>query len=409
MCDELHYAPWLSRREGLDATCRYTTKQAALFHRSRRSLLAVVSQEHDNGAITLASADNYLDNASPADDLGNDNIKLVVWDASHIIATGYRRLTICASVSKPPIADAMNSGGSGDDDGHDEAEAGSLAALRKLAPLVAPVTAATALLYFFGYVRQRAFFAYFGLDVGSLGFSTTDYLRGGVQAIFRPVTLLVAILLGAVALHILFVVVFEKASAKTVRRIGWALRLSGGALLIVGVVVLAAAASVGSSPTITPMMLIVGAILLEYAIRAAQAQESGSYVLHVVEETKSVRQGMVIALVTFSAFWSVANIANQAGNRAAEAYANALPLESGVLVYSHDRLAIRGGYGVEVVPVNLEHSAYRFRYSGLRPLLQASDRWFLVSAGWTRTNGQGVIILHDDPDQLRVEIIPGSI
>jgi hypothetical protein len=34
----------------------------------------------------------------------------------------------------------------------------------------------TAVLYYFGYVREQALFSHFGIDLGIVGFATTDYL-----------------------------------------------------------------------------------------------------------------------------------------------------------------------------------------------------------------------------------------
>ena len=51
--------------------------------------------------------------------------------------------------------------------------------------VVAPASLLTAILYYFGYVRELALFGYFGVDLGSLQFSTTDYLVRSVGTIFR--------------------------------------------------------------------------------------------------------------------------------------------------------------------------------------------------------------------------------
>ena len=53
-----------------------------------------------------------------------------------------------------------------------------------------------------------------------------------------------------------------------------------------------------------------------------------------------------------------------------------------------------------------QDTAYHFRYIGLRLLVYAQGRWFLLPAGWTATNGSTVIVLDDDPGHVRVDLAP---
>jgi len=57
----------------------------------------------------------------------------------------------------------------------------------RLATIVASQTALlTAVLFYFGWARTSTTFAYFGVDVSLLGFSTSDYLLRSVNSAFRP-------------------------------------------------------------------------------------------------------------------------------------------------------------------------------------------------------------------------------
>jgi hypothetical protein len=51
-------------------------------------------------------------------------------------------------------------------------------------------------------------------------------------------------------------------------------------------------------------------------------------------------------------------------------------------------------------------AAYRFRYTGLKLIVRAGGRWFLLPAGWTPGN-RGAALLLPDTDDLRVEFTPG--
>src|ERR1700729_1167863 len=63
------------------------------------------------------------------------------------------------------------------------------------ATIVAPVTVLGALLFYFGYVSSRSQYAYFGVDVDTIGLSTQDYVIRSPQPLLVP--LLVLTLAGA--------------------------------------------------------------------------------------------------------------------------------------------------------------------------------------------------------------------
>jgi hypothetical protein len=80
-------------------------------------------------------------------------------------------------------------------------------------------------------------------------------------------------------------------------------------------------------------------------------------------------------------------------------------LESQAVVYSQNDLHLSGPY-VGVAVLSGKNTAYHFRYNGLRPLVYANNRWFLLPVGWTHNNGLTVIVLQDDPDRVRVDLAP---
>src|SRR3954468_7234019 len=62
---------------------------------------------------------------------------------------------------------------------------------------VAPATFVTALLFYFGYVSSRAQYAYFGVDVDTIGLSTRDFVMRSPQPLLTP--LLALLVVAAVA------------------------------------------------------------------------------------------------------------------------------------------------------------------------------------------------------------------
>src|SRR5829696_1227867 len=67
--------------------------------------------------------------------------------------------------------------------------------LEGMALVLAPGTLLTALAYYFGWVRTDALYAYFGIDVGHLGLSTTDYILRSVEPLWLPASVMLLIIL----------------------------------------------------------------------------------------------------------------------------------------------------------------------------------------------------------------------
>jgi hypothetical protein len=92
--------------------------------------------------------------------------------------------------------------------------------------VVAPLTLLTTLLFYFGYVSSRAQFRYFGIDVDTVGLSTSDY------AMRSPAVLLVPLLVLALAgMALLLLHLRVRRHPPTSRGVGLAMTL---ALVVVG-------------------------------------------------------------------------------------------------------------------------------------------------------------------------------
>ena len=70
------------------------------------------------------------------------------------------------------------------------------------AGIVAPVTLISALLFYFGYVSARSQYAYFGIDVDTIGLSTQDYVMRSPQPLLVPLLVITLLAVaGVVLLH----------------------------------------------------------------------------------------------------------------------------------------------------------------------------------------------------------------
>jgi hypothetical protein len=298
-----------------------------------------------------------------------------------------------------------------------DGESSPEAADRGLGPVIdfairvlAPTTLLTAVLFYFGFVREQALFGYFGVDLGSVGFSTRDYLVRSAGTLFVPLAMVLIAGLAAVVAHLLLMLVLVRVDCRW-RRIVWGgLCVIGVALLVIGVVGLRRRAvplqGVLGGPLVAPVALGSGALIVEYAVHTAGATEAVPAPLSgILAGTRTLRQGLTLALVLVAMFWATANVARQRGVDAARAIELSLPIQPQAVVYSRDRLQITGP-GVSLSELDAPGAAFAFRYNGLRRLVHAGGRWFLLPVGWTRDNGATVILLPDTSDAIRVDLAP---
>jgi hypothetical protein len=277
--------------------------------------------------------------------------------------------------------------------------------LEVLGRVVAPVTLVTAMLYYFGYIRAQTLYMYFGVDLGSLGFSTTDYLIRSANVAFLPLAAILVAALVTVALHYLLVLALPRVNDRWVKVLFVAMAACGALLLVVAVIGLRRVTAFGS-PLIPPVALGFGALLVGYSAFLMQDRLALSVHLRkVLDDTRTFSLGVLVAIVLVAAFWAIANFAAEQGTLAARALESSLPLQPQAVVYSEKRLHISGP-GVVLTTLDKQDATLFYRYTGLRLLIHANRRWYLVPAGWTRTNGSTVVILSDTSETIRVDLAP---
>ena len=294
-----------------------------------------------------------------------------------------------------------------------EANTSAPAANRGFGPVVefasrvlAPAGVLTAVLFYFGYVREQALFAYFGVGLGSLGFTTTDYLVRSTGTVFVPVATLLVAAVAAVAGHYLLSYWLGRRVRRSQRITCLVLCAAAVVLLLFGVIGLYRRADPLLSPLAAPAALGTGAFLLEYAVGAARTTGAVPDPLsRALASTVVLRWVTVAALVLVAVFWATANVAQQRGIDAARAIELSLLTQPQAVVYSRSRLQITGP-GVTLTPLDATGEGFAFRYSGLRTLAHTGGRWFLLPAGWTHENGATVILLSENSDAIRVDLAP---
>lgn len=288
-------------------------------------------------------------------------------------------------------------------------ERGLSTAVDLVTRVVAPVSLLTAILYYFGYVREHALFGYFGVDPESLKFSTADYLVRSAGTIFLPVGTVLACGIFALLAHHLLTFALSNAGSKW-RHAAWAgTGIIAVVLLVLGVVGLEQPIQENLPTVLSPISLGAGALLAEYSVYISVAYTSLPRPLaDTLESTQTVRRILVGALLLVSAFWATSVVAQQRGEAVAQTIEVSLPVQPEAVVYSRQRLQIAGP-GITVTRLPGADAAFDYRYTGLRPLIQSGGHWFLLPEGWTRTDGATVIILPDTTPGIRVDLGPGGL
>lgn len=274
------------------------------------------------------------------------------------------------------------------------------AVVELMAKVVAPVSVAVALLCYFGYVRTTNVFTYFGVDVGTVGFATFDYLLRSPVVIFRPVALF---LLGIIGGYWLYRGVDRLVVYPSVLRYlpQIAMLLVATGVIIAGFGAMSAFWSPLPSTKLSltlilllpPLMLGAGVLLAAFGVHLrhrwiacpVSARSSGTV----------IQRSAAAGLLVLAAFWAVGSYGALQGESTAEELATDLPNRSGVVVYSRDRLYL-SGFGIQVAQLGLPDSAYHFRYSGLRLLARTSESYVLLPMGWTRRSGAPAFVIPED-------------
>ena len=191
--------------------------------------------------------------------------------------------------------------------------------------IVAPATALSALLFYFGYVSTRAQYLYFGLDVDTIGLSTQAFVMRSPQPLLVPLLVLFLLVAGGIAVN---------------RWLGSRLAGHTGAALALGAGITAYAMGVRRGP---------------------------------------VRLRVALWLTVAAAvFWTNATLAQWSGTGLGQEQASRLNELPRVVLDTRERLYLRNADVSEAALQTEEGQTFRYRYRGLRLLVQNGDRMFLV-------------------------------
>lgn len=255
-----------------------------------------------------------------------------------------------------------------------------------------PIALATALLFYFGWVRSEAQARAFGADASVFQMSTQDYVLRSVNVLFFPIILL--LLLALLAIRV------DKTLRKSAHKPTWLaalariLRLSWLFFLAIGILLYAVAGRFGD--VTLPLWVALGILGPAY----------GALVRREVTGDRTpfsmVAVGLLVTLVTVSLFWQTERLARVGGEALAQDIQdNIADRLSDVELYSVKDLHLAGPGVAETQTSGGDDAAYGYSYSGLYLLQRSGDAYFLVTDGWD-TDEARLVVLPDNAS-IRVE------
>jgi hypothetical protein len=273
------------------------------------------------------------------------------------------------------------------------ARSAPLAATKVIASIAANVTLLTALLFWFGLLYTQVFFEYFRVHPTVLDQPAQDILARGVDGLFVPLAVLAAgALVGLCAVRYLRSRLSTRRWLLVLRVCAPIAAVAGLALVTLAVIAIAHPDGPHGYPGLAGSGLAVGVLLLLFA-------------WHHVATAGVVEWSVALLLVVIGLFWAVSDYSQAVGAQRAWESEQRIPELSDLLLYSGKSLNLTAD-GVHQVVCSDADADYRYRYDGLKLLLESGGQYILLPAGWTHSNGTTIVLPRTD--SLRLEFLPAG-
>lgn len=286
----------------------------------------------------------------------------------------------------------VHGNGRADQVSHQQEISGPSRGLKLIGSILAPTTLLTALLFYFGHQHAYWFFDYFGVNSTVMGLTTQDYLLRSVDPLFTPVTTVAAVVLvGLWGYRLLRANLSDAAWQRVLRTavpVTAALGLVLEAVAISGVVDPLALRPYVGLPGLglaTGVLLLVASSRLrrEAATRGAGRREPTTL--------PAVEWGAIFVLVGIGLFWAATDYSNAVGTGRGFQQQQVLPALPDVILYSEKSLSMQAP-GVRQIACQDSEAAYRFRYDGLKLVLQSGGHYFFLPARWNPSDEVAFVI-----------------
>jgi hypothetical protein len=268
-----------------------------------------------------------------------------------------------------------------------------------LKAIAGPVSLATVVLYYFGWVRSNAIASYWGYSTDLIGLGNEDFLLRSVEALYRP--LAVGVLMLLAAHHVLrwarTAIEERRGDDRRLQRASSVLLVLGGLMVAVG------AGRLGGIENelqhhvwyITGTLLIAGPIVMAAGlwVRAACAWRARS-ASDATWPTRLLTLSTVAILVAVGlvgVFTLTTQFASRVGTGRAIRTEQVLADLAAVTLYSQDRLYLNT---VSVGETELpdDDGMYRWRYDNLRLLTSGNGHAILLPGGYDDNNATAFVL-----------------
>ncbi|WP_028050364.1 hypothetical protein [Cellulomonas sp. URHD0024] len=279
--------------------------------------------------------------------------------------------------------------------------------------IAAPITLISTLLFYFGYVYTKSQYAYFGVDVDTIGLTPRDYVMRSPQPLLVPLLVLVVLSVAAVALHGRLRAEADERRLLPegdahIRRVARRWVIGSSAVLGLGLVLLLAYAWWGAwlyLSLVSACLIGVGAGVCASALPFATTKAPG------------VVAGLWV-LVVAAAFWAVSITAEWSGRGQAQSVARNLDQLPAVILDSPADLHLRNTVAAPEDLCWLSGNAPdpdcaaltdepRYRYRGLRLLVQGPSAMFLVPTQWS-PSATTLMVPRDSDARLQFQFVNDS-
>jgi hypothetical protein len=253
-----------------------------------------------------------------------------------------------------------------------------------------PIALATALLFYFGWVRSEEQAKAFGADASVFAMSTQDYVLRSINVLFFPLILL---LLAGLLAHRLDRKLRTGPLPPWLPTLTRTLKYSWAAFLTLGIVLYAVAGRFGDVTLPFWVALAILGPVYGTVLRRLTSGDPARY--------SRLTVALLAALTTVTLFWQTERLASLGGEALAQDIQDNMSdrLQS-ITLFSAKDLHIAGP-GIRTTPFTDPNSAYGYEYSGLYLLQRSGDKYFLLTDGWDSDKGR-LIVLPDSPT-IRVE------
>ncbi|GHA71485.1 hypothetical protein GCM10010372_83120 [Streptomyces tauricus] len=253
-----------------------------------------------------------------------------------------------------------------------------------------------ALMLFAGFVHSSVYYGYFHLESSAIGFDSVELALRSLRLVTFPVliTLALAVVLPRLP-ELLPTLAVPAHLIHRILRAGRAVARAYLAFVAAGIVLMLLWRYIHPFVWTAPLLVACGLALGQTSAAAPEPTRRG----------RPWTRALPVAGAALFLMWVVALAAGQLGRQDAERDAERIEQRVAVLIHSTERLSITGPAGLKAEDLG-EGLHYRYRYSGLRLLVERDHRYYLLPLGWNHKTDPTYVI--DDDESIRVELRPGT-